>query len=105
MQKNLTLELANIDTLETRDFDFTVDTDKYHKLQNALMGKDKVTPMHNFAVSCCVPEMRKELAAYFLATDGLASQVAAELVDNFLPKIEVTVKKPQSGPTTLQTTD
>ncbi len=98
MQKNITLELTNSDTFENADFDFVVDTEKYHKLQNSLMGKDKVTPMHNFAINCCVPEQRKELAAYFLAADGLATQVAGELVDNFLPKIEVTVKKPKSGP-------
>ena len=105
MQKAITLDLTHIDTGVTHEFAFVVDSDKYHRLQNALMGKDKVSPLHNFAVACVVPDQKPNFVAYLVDNEGMAAQVAGTLVDEFLPKVEITIKKPTTGQTTSETAD
>ena len=100
MQKNVELELTHTETGELHEFAFGVDSDKYHRLQNALMGKDKVAPLHNFAVACVVPEQKTAFAAYLVENEGMAAQVAGTLVEEFLPKVEISVKKRNAGQTT-----
>lgn len=97
MQKAITLELTHTETGDLHEFAFVVESEKYHRLQNALMGKDKVSPLHNFAVSCIVPDQKAAFVAYLAGNEGMAGQVAGTLVEEFLPKVEIAVKKPKAG--------
>jgi hypothetical protein len=99
MQKHITLELVDNITGDSREFDFLVDSDRYHKFQNSMAGKDKVAPMHNFVVVCYTGE-RRDITDYLRDNEGMAAIIAGELVEEFLPKVSVTVKKPKAGQTT-----
>lgn len=99
MDKIIEIELTDPDTGITQEFVFTVNPDRYAKFQNALSGKDKAGPLHNFCVACCDPEQRTALAAYLRENDGMAGMMASELVDQYLPKVEMTVKKRSPGAT------
>ncbi|MEB4592983.1 putative phage tail assembly chaperone [Candidatus Thiothrix sp. Deng01] len=100
MQKDITLELANTENGDLHEFSFTVTSDAYHRLQNALMGKDKVAPLHNFTLACADASQKQDFIAYLSANEGMAGQVAGALLEEFLPKVEISVKKPKDGQTT-----
>lgn len=102
---NLTIAVVDPDTFEEKDFSFTVDNEKYSKFRTAIMGKDKVTPIHNFVAVCCDKEQRSELVAILRAEQGLADKIAEPLLEEWDTKVEVIVKKPKptlsTSPTTL----
>lgn len=101
MQKNIALELLNPATGEAKDFRFRVTSERYNNLKNAMAGRDKTAPVYNFAVGCCHPDDRSEFIALAQSeeAEGIADIVAERLLDEFLPKIQVTVKKPSTSPT------
>lgn len=94
MNKIIELELTDPSTGDTQEYSFDVTPERYNKLQNTMAsGRDKVAPLHNFAVACVDKDQKHEFTQLLMANDGLAGQVAGILIDEYLPKIEVTVKK------------
>lgn len=100
----LTLSVVDPDTFEEKDFEFTVDNEKYSNFRTAIMGKDKVTPIHNFVAVCCDKEQRSELVAILRAEQGLADKIAEPLLENWDTKVEVIVKKRKPTLSTSPTT-
>ena len=95
--KKFTLELTDTTTDDVTEFNFEVTPDKYSKFLNAsATSKDKVAPMHNFVVNCVEKSQRDQLSDLLRApeNDGLSTMVASELVEAYLPKVEISVKKP-----------
>lgn len=98
ISKTVELELHNQLDDSFIDFSFEITPDAYNKLQNAMASsKDKIAPLHNFAVSCVDKNQRADFVAYLQANDGVAAQIAGTLIDEYLPKVEITVKKPKTG--------
>lgn len=108
MKKDLELNLLDPDTGEEKDFRFQVTTEKYNSFLNSMSGsKDKTAPIYNFAVACCHPDDRKEFIE-LARTDGMETVpqlVTESLLDAYLPKLQVTVKKSNPSPTALSKTD
>jgi len=106
MSKTLQLTIGVIDpeTFVEKDFAFTIDTDKYNKLRNALTGKDKITPIHNFVVVCCDKDQRADLVGILRAEQGLADKIIEPLLEEWDTKVEIIVKKPKPTPITLPAT-
>lgn len=92
--KIIEIELSDSVRGSTQDFLFEVTPERYNKLQNSMSSsRDKVTSLHNFAVACVHKDQKSEFSQLLMDNDGLAGQVAATLIDEYLPKIEITVKK------------
>ena len=98
MSKDITLTLTDPDSLASDDIRFRVDSTDYHRLVNAMSGKDKIAPTQNFVMSCCHPDDKTTLKEY-LKQDGMGLLIGGELVEHYMPRVMVTVKKPETGPT------
>ena len=102
MSKDITLTLTDPDTLLSDDIRFRVDSTDYHRLVNAMSGKDKIAPTQNFVMSCCHPDDKTNLKEY-LKQDGMGLLIGGELVEQYMPRTLVAVKKPESGQTASTT--
>ena len=99
MEKLLSVELTNPETGETKDFDFTIDQDRYKRFRAAMTGKDKMAPIHNFVVACVDKPQRDELVTILRKEQGLADMIAEPLLEEWMSKTEVVVKKRKPSPT------
>lgn len=91
MQKNITLNVNDTDLV------FIVDTSTYDKYINDLMPNNKVGPAKNFLRRCIAPESRDALTA-MLEMPGASVQLAAALVEDFMPTLEISVGKSKPAP-------
>lgn len=103
MNKIIELELTDPSTGDTQEYIFEVTHERYHKLVNTLStSRDKVAPMHNFAVACVDKDQKPDFTKLLMAEVGLAEKVTGALMDEFLSDVEVTVKKPKPMPSTSE---
>lgn len=103
MNKLIELELTHPSTGMVEEYRFEVTSDRYHKLVNTLStSRDKVAPMHNFAVACVDKDQKSDFTQLLMAQVGLSEKVTGALMDEFLSDVEVTVKKPKPTPTTSE---
>lgn len=97
MQKTITIQFDVAG--KPVSFDFTVTTAGYNKYLDNMTPSNKVAPSHNFVVSSVDgDEQRKELGALLNETPGLALQLAGELVEEFAPEVNITLKKSSAAP-------
>lgn len=78
-------------------FDFRMDVALQTKYINGLTQANKVAPSHNLLMNAVVPE-QKEALKPFLVHPTTTLEIAGALVEEFSPKVEVTVKKRESAP-------
>ncbi len=95
---NTMTERAEI-TLEIggKDINFRMDVALQTKYINGLTQANKVAPSHNLLMAAVVPE-HKEALKPFLVHPTTTLEIAGALVEEFSPKVEVTVKKRESTP-------
>lgn len=91
MQKNITLTVNDTDLL------FNVDSPTYDKYINELMPHNKIAPAKNFLRRCIAPESREALTAV-LEMPGASVQLAAALLEDFMPDLEISVGKSKPAP-------
>ncbi|HBW17365.1 MAG TPA: hypothetical protein DEF41_14905 [Desulfovibrio sp.] len=86
MQKTIKL-IVNGDHLT-----FNVDTPTYNRYLNEMQPTSKVAPAHNFLMRCVDAESRATLEG-LLELPGAGVQMAAQVVGEFMPDIDIEVGK------------
>ena len=94
----LDCELTNPESGETTEFKFTVSHENYKRFKSAMAGKDKDAPIHNFVVACVDKEQRTELVTILRSENGLADMIAEPMLDHWMSKTEVVIKKRKPSP-------
>ncbi len=85
----ITLEIGG------EDFDFVMDTALVTKYINGLTQANKVSPSHNLLMNAVVQDQKAKLKP-LLSHPTTTLEIAGALVEEFSPKVEVTVKKRSS---------
>lgn len=86
-----------------KELTFQVSLDDWNRCVNSLQPDNKIAPMHNFLINVSANDETKELVkqAY---DDALTSDLFGAVINEFKPKVEITVKKSKSGPMKLTRT-
>ena len=79
-------------TIGETDFTFRVETSDYNSYINDLKPDNKITPSVNF-VRRTLADKTQRPALDELCEQGLAIDIAGMLVEEFRPKLEISVKK------------
>lgn len=97
-----TIELEINDT----DVAFTVDLAAHNAFLNGITATNKVQPAHNFVMQCCHEEHKPFLRELLggPAGGGIAIGIAGQLDSEYSPQVQISVKKPKTLPTALETT-
>jgi len=92
MSKSKKIILTVVDV----DFEFTVGLKEYEDFQNEMTsGKGLSAPSKTLLRRTIKPEQKEALQE--LCEDGLAVELAAMVVNEFRPKVEISVKKSTSS--------
>ncbi|WP_035075179.1 putative phage tail assembly chaperone [Maridesulfovibrio zosterae] len=78
--------------VQDKKFDFDVELTVYNQYINEMMPNNKVTPAHNFLMRSIIPEHKDELAE-MLKIPSASLQIAAAVVEEYTPDLEITVGK------------
>ena len=86
-----------------KELTFQVSLDDWNRCVNSLQPDNKIAPMHNFLINVSANDETKELVkqAY---DDALTSDLFGAVINEFKPKVEITVKKYKGGPVKLNQT-
>ncbi|MEA5670752.1 putative phage tail assembly chaperone [Pseudomonas sp. MH2] len=85
----ITLEIGG------EDFDFEIDVAHVTKYINGLTQANKIAPSHNLLMNTVKQDQKAKLKP-LLAHPSTTLEIAGALVEEFQPKVEVTVKKRSS---------
>lgn len=86
MQKTIKLEING------KELSFDVTSELYNKYVNEMLPNNKVAPAHNFAMRCVADDSREDLKS-LLELPGAEMQIAAALVDAFMPDLSIELGK------------
>lgn len=86
MQKTIKLEING------KELSFDVTSELYNKYVNEMLPNNKVAPAHNFAMRCVADGSREDLKG-LLELPGAEMQIAAALVDAFMPDLSIELGK------------
>ncbi len=87
MEQTITL------TVDDQELVFIVRPVDHNTLIDAMTPTNKIAPMHNFVVRTVAPD--SESALMDLLGPGVAVQIATALLEEYTPKLEISVKKPK----------
>ena len=87
-----------------KDLIFKVTLEDYNNCVNALQPDNKVAPMHNFLVMTSASEKTKESVKQAF-NDALTGELFGAVVNEYKPKVKITVKKSSSGQDALTRKD
>lgn len=73
---------------------FSVGLTDYNRFLNATNPKDKIAPAHNFVRAVFVGE--KSEIENLLKKPGMALQLAGEVIEEYMPQVEIISKKSKS---------
>lgn len=95
---------ANVE-LNNIDYHFTIDYNAYSQLidKMALAKKGMTNHFANFCLNTVKSEQKTELHTLFEKEPGLDSNLAGELMDQYMTDIEVRVKKSTTRPSESST--
>ncbi|MBI9109910.1 putative phage tail assembly chaperone [Maridesulfovibrio ferrireducens] len=80
-----------------KNLDFDVKTSVFNTYINDLRPDNKVAPAHNFLMRSVLPESKEDLCE-LLKLAGLEIQLAAAVIEEFTPEVEIVVGKSKSSP-------
>ncbi|AGB11030.1 TPA: putative phage tail assembly chaperone [Vibrio parahaemolyticus] len=66
---------------------------EYNDYMNELMPDNKVAPAHNFLFNTVVEDSKHDLREITSSNPGAAVQIAASVMEEYAPKLEIKVKK------------
>ena len=84
---------------------FDVTRDEYNRYVNAVLPNNKIAPAHNFCIGVINDDSKADLKAVFKAAPGAEVQVAAAVLEEYMPDLEITVKKQKPERMQLVATD
>lgn len=99
MDKLIEFELENGDALA-----FNVTLTAYNTYLNKTMPNNKIQPAHNFLMATSTDETKPVLRE-LLKQPGAAMMIVAEVLEEYQPDINLTVKKSKKGQKPLSKTD
>ncbi|HDR1874084.1 TPA: putative phage tail assembly chaperone [Pasteurella multocida] len=85
IRQSVTMDIGGV------DFKFYLDAAAYDTMQNDIMPDNKVTPMKDYLLAIVEPEQRQTLAE-LLQIPGFAANLATEVNEVLIPKVEIKVK-------------
>ena len=97
MNKTKDLNSQQIDvTVGNQELNFTVSREDYNRYINGVMPNNKVAPANNFCIATVSDESKSALKVILSNTPGSDVQIAAAVLEEYMPDLEITAKKRNS---------
>ena len=95
--KDLNSQLIDV-TVDEKLLNFTISREDYNRYINAVMPNNKVAPANNFCVATVNDESKSELKEILSNNPGSEVQIAAAVLEEYMPDLEITAKKRSASP-------
>lgn len=83
-------------TIGNQELNFTVSREDYNRYINGVMPNNKVAPANNFCIATVSDESKGALKEILSNTPGSEVQIAAAVLEEYMPDLEITAKKRKS---------